>query len=86
MKELCPGGSVEGKPVDVPLLNLAIGAMSPQNSDLAILKTSNVSQHRTAPSPSLTACHHSSLLFLYPAAYVGGGCGDGNGLCSVCLL
>ena len=43
VKELGPGGPVEGKPSDVsPPTNLALGTMSPQNSDLAMLKTSNV--------------------------------------------
>lgn len=43
VKELGPGGPVEGKPADVaPPNNVDIGTMSPQNSDLAMLKTSNV--------------------------------------------
>ncbi|XP_064605768.1 kinesin-like protein KIF2A [Liolophura sinensis] len=42
VKELGPGGPVEGKPADVaPPNNVDIGTMSPQNSDLAMLKTSN---------------------------------------------
>ncbi|KAL8598988.1 hypothetical protein ACOMHN_006797 [Nucella lapillus] len=43
VKELGPGGPVEGKPADVvsPPSNVALGALSPQNSDLAMLKTSN---------------------------------------------
>ncbi|XP_046550289.1 kinesin-like protein KIF2A [Haliotis rubra] len=42
VKELGPGGPVEGKPAEVAQSdNLAIGSMSPQNSDLALLKTSN---------------------------------------------
>ncbi|XP_076462729.1 kinesin-like protein KIF2A [Babylonia areolata] len=42
VKELGPGGPVEGKPSDVPPpSNLPLGTMSPQNSDLAMLKTSN---------------------------------------------
>ncbi|KAK7508095.1 hypothetical protein BaRGS_00000334 [Batillaria attramentaria] len=42
VKELGPGGPVEGKPAEVsPPANIAMGTMSPQNSDLAMLKTSN---------------------------------------------
>ncbi|XP_046356917.2 kinesin-like protein KIF2A isoform X2 [Haliotis rufescens] len=42
VKELGPGGPVEGKPAEVAQSdNMAIGSMSPQNSDLALLKTSN---------------------------------------------
>lgn len=40
VKELGPGGPVEGKPAEVALPNnYNLGAMSPQNSDLALLKT-----------------------------------------------
>lgn len=43
VKELGPGGPVEGKPAEIALPNnINFGAMSPQNSDLAKLKTSNV--------------------------------------------
>ena len=43
VKELGPGGPVEGKPAELPINNnIKFGAMSPQNSDLALLKTSNV--------------------------------------------
>ncbi|XP_062581059.1 kinesin-like protein KIF2A [Saccostrea cucullata] len=42
VKELGPGGPVEGKPAEIALPNnINFGAMSPQNSDLAKLKTSN---------------------------------------------
>ncbi|XP_069127828.1 kinesin-like protein KIF2A isoform X1 [Argopecten irradians] len=42
VKELGPGGPVEGKPSEVALPNnYNLGAMSPQNSDLQMLKTSN---------------------------------------------
>lgn len=42
VKELGPGGPVEGKPAEVsPPDHIAMGVMSPQNSDLALLKTSN---------------------------------------------
>ncbi|XP_070195318.1 kinesin-like protein KIF2A isoform X6 [Littorina saxatilis] len=43
VKELGPGGPVEGKGYDVspPSNNVVMGTMSPQNSDLAMLKTSN---------------------------------------------
>ncbi|KAK3091618.1 hypothetical protein FSP39_021247 [Pinctada imbricata] len=42
VKELGPGGPVEGKPAELPVNNnIKFGAMSPQNSDLALLKTSN---------------------------------------------
>ncbi|KAK6188947.1 hypothetical protein SNE40_005018 [Patella caerulea] len=42
VKELGPGGKVEGKPAEVsPSDNLPLGTMSPQNSDLHMLKTSN---------------------------------------------
>ena len=45
VKELGPGGPVEGKPADVAVpSNVPLGTMSPQNSDLAMLKTSNVSR------------------------------------------
>ncbi len=42
VKELGPGGPVEGKPADLPPPNYG-GALSPQNSDLAMLRTGNVS-------------------------------------------
>ena len=43
VKELGPGGPVEGKPAEIAVSNnINFGAMSPQNSDLAKLKTSNV--------------------------------------------
>lgn len=43
MKELGPGGPVEGKPAEIAVSNnINFGAVSPQNSDLAKLKTSNV--------------------------------------------
>lgn len=48
MKELGPGGPVEGKPAEIALPNnINFGAMSPQNSDLAKLKTSNVRTNST---------------------------------------
>lgn len=49
VKELGPGGPVEGKPADVAVpSNVPLGTMSPQNSDLAMLKTSNVSSFYTS--------------------------------------
>lgn len=48
VKELGPGGPVEGKPAEIALPNnINFGAMSPQNSDLAKLKTSNVRTNST---------------------------------------
>lgn len=48
VKELGPGGPVEGKPAEIALPNnINFGAMSPQNSDLAKLKTSNVRTNTT---------------------------------------
>ena len=44
VKELGHGGPVEGKPAEIGLPeNYNMGAMSPQNSALALLKTTNVS-------------------------------------------
>lgn len=46
VKELGPGGRIEGKPAEIEMPNEPnYGVMSPQNSDLARLKTSNVSGH-----------------------------------------
>lgn len=44
VKELGPGGPVEGKPaeIDLPENYNNLGAMSPQNSALALLRTTNV--------------------------------------------
>ena len=44
-QELGPGGPVEGKPSEVVASNssLASGALSPQSSDLALIRTANVS-------------------------------------------
>ena len=54
VKELGPGGPVEGKPANVlPPSNDASGALSPQNSDLALLRTTNVS----SISSSSNVCH-----------------------------
>ena len=46
VKELGPGGPVEGKPAEINLADNYnnLGAMSPQNSALALLKTANVGQ------------------------------------------
>ena len=41
MKELGPGGPVEGKAAEVNP-SFPVDGSSPQNSDLALLKTSNV--------------------------------------------
>merc|ERR1719334_1061472 len=42
VKELGPGGPVEGKPADLsPEAPAAAGVLSPQNSDLALLKSAN---------------------------------------------
>ncbi|KAL4236340.1 Kinesin-like protein kif2a [Mactra antiquata] len=42
VKELGPGGKVEGKPAEIELSNYNnLGAMSPQNSALALLRTQN---------------------------------------------
>ncbi|XP_063414864.1 kinesin-like protein KIF2A [Mytilus trossulus] len=42
VKELGPGGPVEGKPAEVALPNnYNLGPMSPQNSDLVLLRTTN---------------------------------------------
>ena len=47
VKELGPGGPVEGKPAEIALPNnYNLGVMSPQNSDLALLRTANVSFQR----------------------------------------
>lgn len=46
VKELGPGGPVEGKPSDV-VQDYPVDGTSPQNSDLALLKTSNVSLYNT---------------------------------------
>ena len=44
VKELGPGGPVEGKPAEIGMPeNYHMGTMSPQNSALALLKTANVS-------------------------------------------
>ena len=44
VKELGPGGPVEGKPAEIELSDTSnLGAMSPQNSALALLRTTNVS-------------------------------------------
>ena len=44
MKELGPGGPVEGKPADIlPPEDSHFGALSPQNSDLARLQQTNAS-------------------------------------------
>ena len=45
VKELGPGGPVEGKPAEIERMsnNNAAGALSPQNSDLYMLRTTNVS-------------------------------------------
>lgn len=45
VKELGPGGPVEGKPAEIDLSENYnnLGAMSPQNSALALLRTTNVS-------------------------------------------
>ena len=45
MKELGPGGPVEGKPAQIlqENNNAAAGALSPQNSDLYMLRNDNVS-------------------------------------------
>ena len=45
VKELGPGGPVEGKPAEIGQFenNMAHGAMSPQNSDLYLLRDDNVS-------------------------------------------
>jgi hypothetical protein len=45
VKELGPGGRVEGKPAEIELSDNYnnLGAMSPQNSALALLRTQNVS-------------------------------------------
>lgn len=42
VKELGPGGPVEGKPAEIEMAaNYNLGAMSPQNSALALLRTTN---------------------------------------------
>ena len=44
VKELGPGGPVEGKPAEIEQFeNQAHGAMSPQNTDLHMLRNDNVS-------------------------------------------
>ena len=55
LQELGPGGRVEGKPSEVMASNssLASGALSPQSSDLALLRTANVS------TAIFTFCHDS---------------------------
>ena len=49
VKELGPGGPVEGKAALSPdsdhYSNISAGAMSPQNSDLYMLRSTNVSRH-----------------------------------------
>ena len=48
VKELGPGGPVEGKPADIlPPEDSNFGALSPQNSDLARLQQTNVSKLST---------------------------------------
>ena len=48
VKELVPGGPSEGKtPDDVPAAAFSVDGTSPQNSDLALIKTSNVSWQYT---------------------------------------
>ncbi|KAJ8305254.1 hypothetical protein KUTeg_015799 [Tegillarca granosa] len=55
VKELGPGGPVEGKPAEVALPNnINLGALSPQNSDLALLKTSNQTQKWLAEDKKLS--------------------------------
>lgn len=44
VKELGPGGPVEGKSAEVAQDYHPADGTSPQNSDLAMLKTSNVSE------------------------------------------
>ncbi|XP_005101516.1 kinesin-like protein KIF2A isoform X2 [Aplysia californica] len=44
VKELGPGGPVEGKSSDVAQNNFPVDGTSPQNSDLALLKTSNAEE------------------------------------------
>ena len=60
VKELGPGGPVEGKPSEVAVpSDVPLGTMSPQNSALAMLKTSNV---RLPPFPFSLVCEFSGRL------------------------